>query len=146
MGYWALDNYNKHVQIWEVSEGNYYVISRYIGNWQTFAGALSPGLGVVQPDDASGTMKGGYSATFNATSCTPASGNIEPEDFGGDEADIMLGRYNNSQTGSTPVSFLSEYCPGYSNFHYNNWGWTYQYRNQTWNNFDYGTTGDIVIP
>jgi len=147
VGYWALDNYNKKVQVWQVPGGSFYAVARYVGNWQIFAGALSPGTGKVQGNDASGTFQGGYTGTFTATSCGPTFGNIGTKDYGGTKADILQGTYGAGQTGpTTPYSFLDEYCNGYSNFHYNNWGWTYHYRNQTWNNFDYGTTGDILVP
>ena len=148
VGYWALDNYNKQVQVWQVSDGTFYAVARYAGDWQTFAGAKSPGAGTVQGNDASGTFQGGYTGTFTATSCTPTFGNIGMKDYGGTKADILLGTYGAGQTGpTTPFSYLSTYCSGYNNdFNYNNWGWTYHYRNQTWNNFDYGTTGDILVP
>src|SRR3989344_8667242 len=58
VGYWALDNYNKQVQVWQVSDGTFYAVARYAGDWQTFAGAKSPGAGTVQGNDASGTFQG----------------------------------------------------------------------------------------
>jgi len=145
VGYWALDNYNKQVKVWQVPDGSYYTVAKYIGKWQTFAGALSPGIGTPQTNDASGSMQGGYTATFDAPSCISAFGNLESKDFGGTEADVLLGTYGAGQTGPTPYSFLGGYCNGYENFNLNNWGWKYSYKNQTWNNFDYGTTGDIVV-
>lgn len=150
VGYWALDKYNKHVQVWQAPDGTFYAVARYAGKWQTFAGALSPGAGTTQSKDASGTFEGGYTATFTATSgCTSAFGNIGTFDYGGTKADVLLGTYGAGQTGpTTPFSFLSAYCTdddGFSDFAFLNWGWTYKYRSQTWNNFDYGTTGDIVV-
>lgn len=146
VGYWAIDNYKKHVQVWQVPDGTFYVVSSYSGKWMTFAGALSPGLGVVQSKDGRGTFQGGYTATFSATGFTSAFGNIGTFDYGGTKADILLGTYGAGQTGPTaPFSFLSTYFPGWSGWTYINWGWTYHYRSQTWNNFDYGTTGDIVL-
>ncbi len=144
VGYWALDSYNKHVQVWQVPDGSFYAIARYAGTWQTFAGALSPGTGFPQ-SDASGTFEGGYVATFTATGFTSAFGNIGTKDYGGTKADVLLGTYGAGQTGpTTPFSFLSAYFTGAASFTYVSWGWTYHYRSQTWNNFDYGTTGDIV--
>jgi hypothetical protein len=148
VGYWALDNYNKHVQVWQTPDGTFYVVARYTGNWKTFAGALSPGDGVLQSKDASGTFEGGYTATFTGTfdpGTNKTNGNIGTFDYAGTEADVLLGTYGNGQTGpTTPVSFLDVYFTGVSDFTYVNWGWTYHYRRQTWNNFSYGTTGDIV--
>ena len=146
VGYWALDNYNKHVQIWQIPDGTFYVVARYSGTWMTFAGALSPGAGVPQSKDGRGTFDGGYTATFTATGFTSAFGNIGKFDYGGTKADVLLGTYGAGQTGPTsPFSFLSAYFTGVSGFTYINWGWSYRYRSQTWNNFDYGTTGDIVL-
>jgi len=168
VGYWALSDYNKQVKVWQVPDGSFYAIARYTGKWTTFAGALSPGAGVVQGADASGTFEGGYTATFTAGSSTPtfmarsstptftagsftsAFGNIGTYDFGGTKADVLLGTYGAGQTGSTPsFDWLGTYFTSsddFADFTYLNWGWTYHYRSQTWNNFDYGTTGDIVVP
>lgn len=148
VGYWALDNYNKHVQIWEVPDGSFYVVARYTGRWKTFAGALSPGAGVPQSKDASGTFQGGYTATITG-SFTPGTqktkGNIGRFDYGGSKDDILLGTYGAPQAGPTdPWSFVSAYFSGAVVFTYGQWGWTYHYKGQTWNNFDYDTTGDIV--
>jgi hypothetical protein len=147
-GYWALSDYNRHVQVFQAPDGTFYVVARYEGKWQTFAGAISPGVGAVQTKDASGTFEGGYVATFTGTFSAgdnKTKGNIGTVDYGGTKADVLLGTYGNGQTGVTPpFSYLDTYFPGYTNFTYINWGWTYHYKSQTWNNFDYGTTGDIV--
>ena len=42
VGYWALDNYNKHVQVWKLPDGRYYVEAKYEGKWQTFR-SIEPG-------------------------------------------------------------------------------------------------------
>ncbi len=42
VGCWALDTYTKHVQTWEETNGNFYVVTRYDGTFSTFAEALSP--------------------------------------------------------------------------------------------------------
>lgn len=144
-GYWALDNYNKTIQVWQAPDGTFYAVARYAGKWQTFAGAMSPGAGVPITKDASGTFEGGWVGTFSATGFTSAFGNIGTYDFGGTKADILLGTYGAGQTGPTTVfDWMSKYFTGVSNFNQSQWGWTYHYRSQTWNNFYYGTTGDIV--
>ncbi|MCP8304090.1 MAG: hypothetical protein H3Z50_01255 [archaeon] len=141
-----MDNYNKHVQVWQAPDGTFYVVARYTGKWYTFAGALSPGAGVAQSKDAQGTFEGGYIATFTATGYTSAFGNIGTYDYGGTKADILLGTYGAGQTGPTTLfNFLSTYFTGASPLTLISWGWTYHYKSQTWNNFDYGTTGDIVV-
>ena len=133
-GYWALDSYNKQLQV-----------------WQTFAGALSPGSGVTQTRDASGLFEGGYVATFEFSGTInpggyKANGNIGAFDLQGTKTDVLLGTYGAGQTGPPePVSVLGLYFPGYQPFDYINWGWTYHYRNQSWNNFDLSpASGDIV--
>jgi len=114
---------------------------------QTFAGALSPGAGVVQGSDAQGVMNGGWVGTFTVPAFTSAFGNIGTFDFGGTKADVMLGTYG-TQTGAIDaISVLNNYFPGYgATFNYVSWGWTYKYKNQKWINSDVLTTGDIVIP
>jgi len=160
VGYWALDNYNKQVKVWKLLDGTFYAKASYEGKWQTFAGARSPGLGVVQSKDASGEFKGGYTATFKGT-FTPGThkthGDIGKFDYGGTKADILKGKYDpdgildtlifaDDQTGpTTPFSFLSTYFTGVSGFTQPHWGWTYKYKNQKWVNFDVATTGDIVV-
>ncbi|MHB8910784.1 MAG: hypothetical protein ACYDAA_18065 [Syntrophales bacterium] len=150
VGYWALDNYNKTLQVWQAPDETFYVVARYTGQWQTFAGALSPGLGTIESKDTSGTLQGGYVATFAFSGIInpgdlKANGNIGTYDFGGTKADILLGTYGAGQTGPlSPVSVLDLYFPGYTSFNYINWGWTYHYKNQSWDNFDTGTTGDIA--
>ncbi len=150
VGYWALDNYNKSLQVWQAPDEIFYVVARYTGKWKTFEGALSPGVGAEESADASGTFQGGYVATFTFSGTFnpggyKAKGNIGTYDFGGTKEDILLGTYGADQTGPTdPFDALDLYFPGYESFTYINWGWTYHYKSQTWNNFDYGTTGDIV--
>ncbi len=145
VGYWALDNYNRQIKVWKLPDGTFYVRTKYEGKWKTFAGALSPGSGAVQSKDASGGFKGGYTATFDATSVTPTFGNIGTFDYGGTKADVLLGTYGAGQTGpTTPFSWSSTYFSGVSNFDYIHWGWTYKYKNQKWINSDAVTTGDII--
>jgi hypothetical protein len=148
VGYWALASYNKHLQVWQAPDGIFYAVARYNGKWKTFEGALSPGLGVAEARDARGTFHGGYTATFSGTfdpGTWKKRGNIGSFDFGGTKEDVLLGRYGAGQVGpATPFDVLARYFPGYTGFAYVHWGWKYRYRSQTWNNFDYGTTGDIV--
>lgn len=149
LGYWALDSYNKHVQIWQdPSDPNlFYVIARYDGSWNTFSGASSPGYGKPESRDAAGTFQGGYVATFSGTfaAAMKTKGYIGSFDFGGTKSDILLGTYGSGQAGSTtPFDYIGSYFAGAANFNYINWGWTYHYKNQTWNNYSSGTSGDIV--
>ncbi|HEV2193772.1 MAG TPA: hypothetical protein VGR54_09165 [Nitrosopumilaceae archaeon] len=145
-GYWALDNYEKHIKIWQTSLGNFYVVTNYEGTWQTFAGALSPGAGVAESKDASGCFEGGYVATFSGT-FTPGDhsthGDIGTFDYGGTKADILKG---SGQIGNPPhFSYLDTYFSSTSNFNYINWGWDYHFDSQLWHNFSTGSYGDIIV-
>ena len=146
-GYWALDDYEKHIQIWKVPDGSFYAVVTYEGKFHTFAGALSPQNGVTETKDATGEFNGGYVATFRGT-FSPAlatRGYVGTFDFGGTKADILLGTYGNGQTGSTtPFSYLGSYFKGVDSFNEDPWGWTYQYKNQTWKNLSVGSSGDIM--
>ena len=150
VGYWALDNYERHVKVWRTSDGNFYVVTEYEGTWQTFTDALSPGIGATESKNASGCIVGGYVGTFSGT-FTPGShktyGDIGTFDYGGTKSDILLGTYGAGQVGSTtPFSYLNTYFTGVgSSFNYIHWGWDYHFGHQLWHNFDTGTTGDIVV-
>lgn len=146
VGYWALDDYNRQIKVWQLPDGTYYAKAQYEGKWQSFAGTRSPGAGKVMTKDASGVMKGSYTATFTATSVTPTFGNVGTKNYGGTKADVLKGTYGAGQLGPvTPFSYLGTYFTGVENFNYLHWGWTYTYKNQRWNNFDTGTSGDIVV-
>ena len=146
VGYWALANYNKHVQVWQVPDGTYYAIVKYVGKWTTFAGALSQGAGTPQSANGHGRFKGGYRATFTATDFTRARGYVGSFDFGGTQTDILLGTYGAGQAGVTPTfDWTTKYFTGTSGFTMDPWGWTYQHRTQKWFNFSTGTTGDILL-
>jgi hypothetical protein len=151
-GYWALDNYTKTLQVWQLADGSYYGIGGYSGTWQTFAGALSPMAGVVQPRDGSGPYNGTWTGTFTFSgafnpSAKPVSGNIGSYDFGGTKVDVLKGTDGSGQTGDTSaVSVLGLYFPAYANFNYDNWSWTYTYGSQAWINSSTGNSGDIVLP
>lgn len=148
VGYWALDNYNKKVQVWQAPDNSFYAVVRYAGSFQTFAGALSPQHGSIEGSNASGTFEGGYVATFNgifAPGSQKTNGFIGTFDFGGTESDILKGTYGAGQTGPTTVySWLGKYFSGVSDFAQPNWGWTYHYKSQTWYNYASGSSGDIV--
>ena len=109
-GYWALDNYNKAVQVWQLPDGSFYAVVRYEGKWQTFAGALSPQQGVAFTKDGSGTFQGGYIATFTAESCNGAFGNMGTHDFGGTQANVLAG------VDATPSFDWTSYFPGFREF------------------------------
>ena len=152
VGYWALCDYTRHVQVWRLPDGSFSWESRYEGRWMTFAGALSPGAGVAQAADGSGTFKGVLNGTFTSDPYIPVCGYLGTHDFGGSEADILLGTCDD-QTGATPSFSLDPYFAGAAAS--DDWGswdttaysYTYRYRHQTfvWDGFAGTSTGDIVI-
>jgi hypothetical protein len=154
-GYWALDNYNRHVQVWQMpTSGMFYIVSDYIGKFTTFAGALSPMNGVIESSGAEGHLSGAYTATVSDGVLNPGvqNGNLGTKDFGGTSADILLGTYGAGQTGpTTPFSWFS-YVFSAGAFAYNDagcgsgtsWTFAYSYHSQTWVNAGCGSSGDIV--
>ena len=150
LGFWALDSYKKHVQVWKQSDGTYRALVRYAGKWQTFATALSPGAGVAQGADAQGTFHGRYRATFTADGLVAGlrtRGFVGTKDLGGTKEDILLGTYGNGQIGTTVQwDWLATYFQNGAGFVQDPWRWTYHYEDQTWVNSSTGSSGDIVIP
>jgi len=156
VGYWALDDYQKTMIVWEHSSTpkTYCGLVLYRGEWHTFQGALSPQTGAVQPSGGSGDINGGYVATFTGTflgggSSKPLTGFIGTFDFGGTKADILKGSYGNGQTGPTPTSWLGFYFTGVSGFTQPTWAWTYTHGESAgygsmWVNAAAGSFGDII--
>ena len=149
VGYWALDNYKKHIQVWKQGNGTYRAVVRYAGTWQTFATALSPAEGTAQGADASGTFHGRYRATFTADGLVTGlrtRGFVGTHDLGGTKEDILGGTYGPGQTGApNEWDWLTTYFVAADQFVQDPWGWTYHYQDQTWVNSSSGNSGDIVI-
>jgi hypothetical protein len=147
VGYWALDHYDKHVQVWEISEGLFYGFITYDGGYHTYAAALSPQAGTPESHDIAGNFNGFLEFTFTAVVSTPFSGNIPTQHYGGTVADILLGSYGNGQTGPTSVfQWTSVYFGGFGTEHDSNWAFYYYQGNHLgWTNAFGGSSGDIVV-
>jgi hypothetical protein len=153
VGFWALQDYSRHVQVWRLADGSFDWQSRFEGRWTTFAGALSPGAGVAQAVDGWGRFEGVLNGTFTSSSYKPVCGYLGTHDAGGTEADILLGTYGAGQTGA-PSSWSpgDTYFPGAAADGWSSWvttaySFTYRYGHQT-SVLDPSTgtgTGDIVI-
>jgi hypothetical protein len=155
-GYWALQDYNRHVQVWQSPNGKFYWESQFEGKWTTSAGALSPGNGITQTAGGSGTFKAVLDGTFEATGYTPGFGNLGTHDFRGIMGDVLLGYYTYPddetplQAGppdawSCGIYFYFPLDEEWLTWQTTAYTRTYRYKYQTWN-FDNGsTTGDIVI-
>lgn len=127
-GNWALDNYNKKVQVWDQGSGTFCVIVKYDGQFVT-TGPLSPQAGVFLSAGIKGAFEGGYQATFNGTLATglQTNGNLPTVD-----------------QSAEPFSWLGTYFPGYTSFTEPYWSWTYHAGNNgTWVN-SLVNSGDIT--
>jgi hypothetical protein len=150
-GYWAMITYTRNIQVWEAPEGTFYVIERDSGKWCTFEGALSPLTGTAQTMDGSGTFHGGSIRTMTGTLKSDpgykTKGSIGKVDYGGTEEYIKLGTYGAQGPPVLPGYFnwMDVYFEAGYTYSYVSWGWTYNYKSQTWNNYDYGNSGDIII-
>ena len=73
-------------------------------------------------------------------------GSIGTVDYGGTQEFVELGTYAAQGTPDFPGYFnwIDAYFDEYS-YNYESWGWTYIFKGQTWNNYDYGNAGEIVI-
>ena len=144
-GYWALDNITRNIMVYQTAiPSGPFVANSYVANIidtgiaTTFAGAISPGAGVVEPNNGIANMVGYDQLSFNAT-FTPGSnlvytnGNyIGSLNNGGTSAFILLGSYSKQTTPiqSTFEYYLSKYFTitgGQSNYSFTNWGDTYSY-------------------
>jgi len=153
VGFWALQDYTRHVRVWRLPDGSFSWASQFEGRWTTFDGALSPGAGAAQAADGSGRFVGVLNGTFTSDPYIPARGYLGTHDGGGTEADILLGMYGAGQTGAPNVwSPGDTYFPGAAADGWSSWvttaySFTYRYRHQTfvWDGFAGTSTGDIVI-
>jgi hypothetical protein len=141
-GYWALDNYVKDVQVWSLGHNNYVALVNYIGTFTTFGTGLGPQGTGTETHPVTGTMIGGYAATFSATAIgTPLS--TYTKDLGG----TTIG---NANPWDWTAAFLTP--SGGTGFNQYQWGWTYlystssnaPYSGQMWNNQLTGNNGNIV--
>ena len=139
-GYWASDSYTKHVQVWDMADGTFCARVKYNGSFVTVAGKSPSGLGTVATG-VTGTMDGGYTATFTGTFAPGArrtKGNIGSKEYGCVITDGVADQCKY-------FSWLSEYFTGGGDFNQPFWGWTYNAGdNGTWVNASTENSGDIT--
>jgi hypothetical protein len=118
--YWALDNGSVSLQAWQAPDGSFYVLEAVGLLWQTYAGALSPAAGVVEPQNGLGPEVQAsflhFTGTFTPGSM-PTRGSLGTIDLGGTRADIL--KAPGPQTGGTSESydpFFPVYFNGLANF------------------------------
>lgn len=138
--YWAVDNYNKNIQVWTTSDPAVFCARvLYLGQFTGVAGYSPGGTGTLAGGEK-GSFEGGYWATITNASLksTPGwkmRGNVGSFDYACHAA---------SGTCDAAVNWLAQYFDSYT-FTYNWWGWTYHAgRNGAWVNSSDGNQGDIV--
>ncbi|MDA4129899.1 MAG: hypothetical protein OK457_03935 [Thaumarchaeota archaeon] len=147
-GYWALDSYVQHVQVWQQPDGTFFSTVAALGIFTTFAGAISPNSQTTtESKTASGIFLANYKSVFGATSFTSKTGFLGTFNFGGTVSDILLGTYGNGngQTGDgAPVSVLPMFFSGISDFTNYASSWMYYCNGQTFSATSSGNSGNIV--
>jgi hypothetical protein len=132
-GTWAIDNFNKSLQIWDEGGGSFCVLASYNGSFVTNGNPSPQGNQSLAPG-ITGSMSGGYSGTFTNAIFAPngslaTNGNLGT--FDASQAPNWIGAYF-SPSGSQVLD-------------QNYWGWIYHTaQNGTWVNDSRGNTGDIT--
>lgn len=141
--WWAYDNYNRHIQVWQIGTNTFCAVVRYVGHFITVAGPSPGGTDLEMAAGIKGTMTGGYRGTVTGTlkfnRDYRTKGNIGSFDYQGDPDLIPpLGRTN-------AWNWIDEYFEGGWAFTYDWWGWVYRAgKNGTWVNAISGNEGDIT--
>lgn len=130
--WWATDNYNKHIQVWETGTNTFCAVVRYMGDFNTYGGD-SPNGGSTIDAGIKGTYEGGYRATITG------SLNLSPSY----KTKGNIGSFNYDFRNSI-FSYLDAYFNAGWDFKYEFWGWIYHGGdNGIWVNADTGNEGDI---
>ena len=140
--YWAFDNYERHIKVWQTGLTTYCAIVRYDGEFTTVAGPSPQNTGTVAAD-IQGEFKGGYRTTqFTGTwaPTKPTSGDLGTFDYA-----CVLSAGNSVATCPGHVDWTTFYFSGTSGFDLAWWGWIYKTdANGTWVNAITGNLGDIT--
>ncbi len=133
-GFWALDDYNKHIQVWQVGTGTFCAVVRYMGSFVTLVGPSPQGTDSSIAAGIEGTFEGGYNAiitgTLKSTPLKRTKGNLGAFNYNCQSNDP--GDYS---TCTGIFSWTGAYFDtGYA-FNYEWWGWIYHAgSNGTWVN------------
>lgn len=142
-GFWAYDDYRRHIQAWEVADGEFCALVTYHGQFEAVGGQPSPGLddagGKELSGNERGTMQGGYAATIEGTladdAIWPLRGFVGTHDY---EGNVQTGELGNA------VDWVSDVYFEDSSFAFDWWGWIYHGgRYGTWVNAADTDCGDI---
>jgi len=138
---WAIDNYSRHIQVWQKSDDTWCAVVTYKGGkFAAIAGAASPGTAAnFIGANVKGEFSGGYRATFTGTLLTtplwPTHGSVGTVDYQCDALGNCSGY----------VDWVAQYFTPYSSFVQTWWGWSYKASGHhgTWVNSIAGNSGDI---
>ncbi len=95
---WALDDYNRQIQVWQVGESEFCAIASYHGSFTTLAGQ-SPGNADDISEGINGKMDGGYRLAITGASLKdmpdqPPHSNLGKYDYGCDADPSCPGQFN----------------------------------------------------
>lgn len=129
---WAIDSFNKHVQVWQTGTDSFCAVVHYEGKFTTVSGNSPQNTDPNISAGITGNSEGGYRATFtgtlNSSPAEPAFGNMGTVDV------------------NDPAGFdwTQAYFTTFNNFDQVWWGWIYRTpHNGTWVN---ACDGSSVCP
>jgi hypothetical protein len=128
-GYWATEDYNRRIQVWQVDTDEFCAVVSYQGSFVTDDGPSPQGTDTISAG-ITGDWEGGYRAiitgTLNSSPTNATKGNIGTFDHACDvETGVCTGLFDWTAAYFTPVLV----------FNYEWWGWIYHAgQNGTWVN------------
>lgn len=136
--YWALDNVNRKIQVWQNSDTEYCALIQNEGTFDSQKDQKSPGNTGLLTGDEDGNFRGGYRAKITGVMLKKPNWQTK--------GNVGTHNYNCTISGNCPgyINWTDQYFgPGYK-FNYEWWGWTYRYKNNTWVNASDGNSGDVL--
>lgn len=137
-GFWAIDEYFRKIQVWEIGQGQFCAILQYHGQFVTLFGPGPATEGTLSAG-VTGTMDGGARITF--------MGSWLAEPLAATRGSIGLFDYECDGFGVCPglVDWRTLYFDGLSGNTFEWWGWIYHAGNNgTWINASEGNQGNIT--
>jgi hypothetical protein len=127
-GVWALEDYVKQIQVWDLGDDTFCAVVEYKGSFTT-TGEKSPDGSHETSEGIQGTFQGGYRAT------------IDGEPIPNPEYSTR----GNIGTLNPTFNWVAAYFEAGYDFDYEWWGWIYRTgRNGTWVNASTGNQGNIA--
>lgn len=138
--YWAFDDLNRQIKVWQMDDGTFCALVRYEGNFTTIAGPSPQGTETVS-DGWKGSFQGGYRAII--------TGNLLPTPTWATKGFVGNVDYGCTKSGDCSlgyVDWVKQYFNHDSNTGFSQtwWGWIYHGGiHGTWVNASSGNAGDI---